>query len=44
MPTRIKISNDTSAKLSSQNPTLAAGELCFEIDTGFAKLGDGTTP
>ena len=44
MPTRIKISNDTSATLSSSNPTLAAGELCFEIDTGFAKLGDGTTP
>ena len=44
MPTRIKISNDTSATLSSPNPTLAAGELCFEIDTGFAKLGDGTTP
>lgn len=34
---------DTAANWVSNNPTLAAGELGFETDTGAYKLGDGAT-
>lgn len=33
----------TAAEWTAENPTLAAGELGFERDTGKAKVGDGTT-
>lgn len=33
----------TAAALTSANPTLAAGELCLETDTGKMKIGDGST-
>ena len=34
---------DTAANWTSANPTLLAGELGFESDTGKAKLGTGST-
>jgi hypothetical protein len=33
----------TAAEWTSANPTLAAGEIGFETDTGKSKTGDGTT-
>lgn len=40
---RILIRRDTAANWTSTNPTLAAGELGGETDTGKVKLGDGAT-
>ena len=34
---------DTAANWTSNNPTLAAGEIGFETDTKKLKIGDGTT-
>jgi hypothetical protein len=34
---------DTSANWTSVNPTLAAGEIGFETDTGQFKIGTGST-
>jgi len=34
---------DTAANWTSNNPTLAAGEIGFESDTNQFKIGDGTT-
>jgi hypothetical protein len=34
---------DTAANWTTQNPTLLAGELGYESDTGYWKVGDGTT-
>jgi len=33
----------TAAAWTSENPTLAEGELGIETDTGFVKTGDGST-
>lgn len=33
----------TAASLTSSNPTLGAGEIGLESDTGLAKIGDGST-
>ena len=33
----------TSISLAQQNPTLAAGQIGYETDTKFFKIGDGTT-
>ena len=40
---RILIRRDTAANWTAENPTLAAGELGGETDTGKLKLGDGAT-
>lgn len=40
---RILIRRDTAANWTAENPTLSAGELGGETDTGKIKLGDGTT-
>ena len=40
---RILIRRDTAANWTSANPTLAAGELGGETDTGKLKLGNGST-
>tara|TARA_Y100001963_G_scaffold159029_1_gene260982 strand:- start:1788 stop:2684 length:897 start_codon:yes stop_codon:yes gene_type:complete len=40
---RIKLRQDSSSNWTSQNPTLAAGELGFETDSGMLKVGDGST-
>ena len=42
MSTRIQIRRDEAANWTSANPTLAAGELGYETDTGKWKVGDGT--
>ena len=34
---------DTAANWTSQNPTLKAGEIGYETDTGYVKVGDGST-
>ncbi len=39
----IQIRRGTAAAWTSANPTLAAGELGFETDTGKFKIGDGST-
>jgi hypothetical protein len=40
---RIKLRQDTASNWTSQNPTLASGELGFETDSGRLKIGDGST-
>lgn len=43
MASKLQIRRDTAANWTSVNPTLAAGELGFENNTGKFKIGDGTT-
>lgn len=43
MPYRIQIRRDTAANWTSANPTLYAGEVGYETDTGKMKFGDGVT-
>ena len=39
----IQIRRDTAFNWTTANPTLLAGELGYETDTGFFKIGTGTT-
>lgn len=39
----IQVRRDTAANWTSVNPTLAAGELGLETDTGYMKVGNGST-
>ncbi len=41
--TTIQVRRATAAQAANNNPTLAAGELGFETDTGKFKIGDGTS-
>lgn len=41
--TKIQVRRDTAANWTSVNPTLAAGEMGYETNTGKIKFGDGTT-
>jgi hypothetical protein len=41
--TRLQVRRGTSSGWTSANPTLYAGEIGFETDTGRIKIGDGTT-
>lgn len=34
---------DTASNWTTQNPTLLAGEIGYETDTGYIKVGDGST-
>ena len=43
MAVRIQFRRGTAAEWTAANPTLAAGELGYEVDTTSFKLGDGTT-
>lgn len=43
MSTRIQVRRGTASEWSSSNPVLAPGEIGFETDTGFVKMGDGIT-
>lgn len=43
MTSRLQNRRDTAANWTSNNPTLAAGEIGYETDTGKLKMGDGTT-
>lgn len=41
--TQIQFRRGTASQWSSANPVLASGELGYETDTGYFKIGDGTT-
>jgi len=41
--TKIQVRKDTAANWTSNNPTLASGEIGLETDTGKFKIGDGTS-
>jgi hypothetical protein len=41
--TLMQMRRGTAATWTSTNPTLAAGEWGFETDTGFIKIGNGST-
>jgi hypothetical protein len=46
MPTEIRqiqVRRDTAANWTSSNPTLASGEIGYETDTGFFKIGNGSS-
>jgi hypothetical protein len=43
MTSRLQNRRDTAANWTSNNPTLAAGEIGLETDTTKYKMGDGTT-
>lgn len=43
MAVRIQFRRGTAAEWASADPTLAAGELGYEVDTAKFKLGDGST-
>ena len=43
IPTRFQWRRDTAANWTSNNPTLRAGEPGLETDTGYMKVGDGST-
>ena len=43
MSTQIQVRRDTATDWSNENPTLASGEIGYEIDTGKFKIGDGNT-
>lgn len=43
MTTRLQQRRDTAANWTSNNPTLAAGEIGLESDTGNFKIGNGST-
>ena len=40
---QIRLRRDQAANWTSANPTLAAGEAGFELDTRRIKIGDGAT-
>ena len=44
MAFRIQLRRDTSLKWSINNPVLLEGEIGYETNTMFLKIGDGTTP
>lgn len=44
MANKIQLRRDQSAVWAAVNPVLAEGELGFEQDTRYAKIGDGVTP
>lgn len=41
--TRIQLRRDTSNNWTSVNPVLLKGEIGYETDTNYIKIGDGTT-
>jgi len=43
MAVQIQTRRDTAANWTTNNPTLAEGEIGFETDTGKLKVGDGST-
>ena len=43
MAVKIKLKRDTAENWTSNNPTLAAGEMGIETDTNKFKFGDGST-
>ena len=44
MAFRIQIRRDTTSKWSLNNPILLEGEIGYETNTTYMKIGDGVTP
>lgn len=44
MAFKIQLRRDTGERWLMNNPVLLEGELGYELDTGYAKIGDGQTP
>lgn len=44
MAFRIQLRRDTSANWALNNPILLSGEIGYETNTTYIKIGDGTTP
>lgn len=44
MTTRMQQRRGTAAEWTSVNPILGAGEIGFETDTGYFKIGDAVNP
>ncbi len=43
MAVQIQVRRGTASNWTSANPTLAAGEIGYETDTTYMKVGDGST-
>src|SRR6266576_2761179 len=43
MPVQMQVRRGTAAAWTSANPTMLAGEIGYETDTGKFKVGDGVT-
>ena len=43
MATKIQVRRDTAANWTSANTVLSDGEMGYETDTGYMKIGDGAT-
>jgi hypothetical protein len=43
MAVQIQVRRGAASDWTSANPTLAAGEIGFETDTGYLKIGNGST-
>ena len=43
MATKIQVRRDTAANWTSADTVLSEGEMGYETDTGFMKIGDGST-
>ena len=43
MAVQIQLRNDTASNWTTENPTLAQGEVGIETDTRLIKVGDGST-
>ncbi len=39
----IRVASDTAGNWTSNDPTLDQGEWGYETDTGYLKIGDGST-
>lgn len=39
----VKVSQDTASSWTTNDPTPLMGEWCLETDTGYIKIGDGST-
>jgi hypothetical protein len=43
-PARFQLRRDTADTWFARNPTLASGEIGYELNTNLMKIGDGVTP
>jgi len=43
MATKIQVRRDTAANWTSADTVLSEGEIGYETDTGYMKIGDGST-
>jgi hypothetical protein len=43
-PARFQLRRDAAINWTTKNPTLASGEIGYELNTNLMKIGDGVTP